>query len=698
MPATVPTHLSASLAMQFIQSQGWNWQEASDGQVQVENCYFCKKDGYHWYFATDGNRDGLHMCHHCGKSGNLRKLKEEMGLRVAGVDSRGEWAKGEKKIDALPDVEACHATLLGDADALDYLINTRGFTMEIIERQRLGLKEKHFFRVCGEVRALVIPYLVNGNCVYAKYRTLPPSPKDFNSPTGWEAPLYNGSYLTDGIHEITFVEGEADAIALMSNGVDTVCGVPGANMKKAEWIEALDRIAPEKVFILYDNDKVGMKAAQQLASRIGYDKCLRLVLPAFTVTVQESDCKLCGEDGKVVAGKLMGHDCDHKRQGKDVNEWFTLGGGSKEAFELLKEHAALFDVTGVTGPSDALDELEAELDKKTSLAPTYQPPWKPLANLVGWEDGDVIDIVAPEKIGKTTFGMNIMEHVVDQYNEDGLIVCLEMSQARLARKWVCMVTGTDDSIPKTDEESVRKLAELKAAIVTARARAANRTADLYFAYPQIKEPEDVYKLIRDCVRRYGVKWVMFDNIQLLCDNTLKNPAHRTIHLSQISKQFAKLAKDYGIKLIRILQPKRISQGNIVTTDDIDGSSQIAKDCDCAITLHRARVGEIKKAEWENSGYMETEQSFDPKMLVTVGLSRYSCGGSCTLEFDGKTSQVREFNTAVQSRMVAAAPAAQDPYALPTEKVLGRARAAEFLAGPPVELKPDMPAVPDEIII
>ena len=40
---------------------------------------------------------------------------------------------------------------------------------------------------------------------------------------------------------------------------------------------------------------------------------------------------------------------------------------------------------------------------------------------------------------------------------------------------------------------------------------------------------------------------MLDNIQRLCDDTLRNQAHRTVHLSQISKQLAKIAKDYKVK-------------------------------------------------------------------------------------------------------------------------------------------------------
>jgi len=483
------------------------------------------------------------------------------------VDSRKEWAgnaTGDKP-DSLPDVDACHAALLGDPEAMDYLLKVRGFTQEIIYRQKLGLKEKVWFREAGESKALVIPYLVEGNIVYAKFRTLPPKPKDFVSPSGWEAPLYNGEILREGLNEVVFVEGEADALSCMSHGISYVVGVPGANVKKALWIEHLDKIAPKKIYILYDNDKAGKKGAQELASRIGIEKCYKIVLPSFLVPLG--------------GGEL--------RAGKDINEWFLYGGGTLEKFEELKQSAELFDVTGVSSSKDALTQLEDELNGKTDLAPSYVFQWPELNKLIGLEDGDILDIVAPEKVGKTTMGMNIMDHMVGQYGEDGLIVCLEMTQARLARKWVALVTGFEDVLTEPGTpESKAKLEELKAACVTARSVQQSRGADLYFAYPMQwqDDPESVFKLIKDCIRRYGVKWVMFDNLQKFCDESLKSQGHRTIYLSQLSKKFASIAKDYKIKLIRILQPKRIEKGATISTNDVDGSSQVAKDCDGMITL------------------------------------------------------------------------------------------------------------------
>lgn len=616
MTQPMPVGLERSGAMKLIISQGWNFNPPSGGQVAVENCIFCGKGDFKLYIAVsdpeEGTRDGLYFCHKCQATGNLRTLQEKLGLRIAGVDSRAEWAGKKEKQDDLPDATLCHAALLSDSDAMDYLINVRGFTKEIIERQKLGFKDKVYFHKAGETRALVIPYLsIEGNVTFAKYRTLPPAEKDFTCPSGYEAGLYNAPALSDDCTEIIFVEGEADCLSLLSHGIENVVGVPGAGVKKHAWIEAVDRINPT-VYILFDNDQAGSKGAQELASRIGIEKCLKIVLP---------------------------------KEHKDINEFFQSG-GTTEQFEELKKHAVLFDVTGVVGTGNALQQLEDELNGKIDLAPTYITPWSELNKLVGFENGDVIDIVAPEKVGKTTFGLNLLDHMVKTYGEDGLLICLEMTQARLARKWVSLVTGFEDKIttPGTPEAK-EKLEELKKCVAKAKETQQGRAADLYFCYPQaVSSPEDVFKLMRDCIRRYDVKWIMLDNVQRLCDDTLKNMGHRTVHLSQISKQLAKIAKDYRVKMVRILQPKRIERGQIITTNDVDGSSQVAKDCDSMLTMWRSVVGEMKKSEYDEQsvGFAETDVSFDPKTKITVGLSRYSAGGSCYVYCDGARSQFRSY--------------------------------------------------------
>ena len=635
--SNIPEQFQGSPALQFIQSQGWNFKVVSDKQVVLNKCPHkeCGKED-HCYMEIHGandeqkNRDGLYLCQRCGKSGNLYALKQYLGLVIPGVSSQKDWAGAEKKIDPLPDTEACHTALLADDDAIDYLCNIRGFSLNIVKQQKLGLTT-HYFKTTGDVRALVYPYLVNGNTVWAHFRTLPDPkdlkkvPKDFAAPKGWDSTLYNGEVLKEGLKDVILVEGEPNCISAMDHGINNICGVPGANIKKAEWIETLDKLELEKIYVLYDKDKTGQTAAQTIASRIGIEKCYKIVLPDFEVTA---------EDGEI-------------RKGKDLNEWFQVGGGSKELLEELISSATLFDVDGVSSATDALDEFTEELDGKGA---GQKYVWPLISDLIQFDEGDCIDILAEEKIGKTKFGMNLIEYMVDTYGDDGIIICAEMTRAKMARSWISHKAHVQDNLPKTPEEAAQLTQLFKEAIPGVKAMAANREGTLYFCYPRFTTMDEIYKLMIDVIRRYGVKWIMLDNLQLMCDLT-KGTRNRTEWLSEISKRTAHIGKDNHVQVVRLLQPHRVGENNLTSVSSVDGASQIAKDSDGMLILNRLRIGGIDKNTLKTGAFVESNITFAPETLVTCAISRYSAGGETQVWFDGATSTFSKLNVGkVQSML------------------------------------------------
>jgi RecA/RadA recombinase len=642
----LPEEYKTSRALQFVQQQGWTWRPVSPPKIELETCPHCSHDGWHAYmevYAKDdpeASRDGLHGCVRCNKGGGLRSLKEKLGIELAGVSSGKDWAGQSKEAEGIIDTDALHTALMADEDALAYLMEVRGFSLEIIQEQKLGLKDKHFFRETGEVRALVYPYLVNGNTVWWHYRTLPSMPiesnkipKAFSSPTGWDATLYNGGILLPGLTDLTMFEGEPDTIAALDHGLQNVVGVPGANIKKAAWIDTIDKLGLDHIYICYDNDKVGQRAAQALATRIGIERCYKLLLPAFTVEVE---------------GVM--------RPGKDINEWFLHGGGTLELFEQLKLSAPLFDVEGVADSGDALQQLEDELLGKGSILPKYQFPWDGVNKYLGLEDGDVLDVLAPEKVGKTTWAMNLLEHMVNTYEDDGVFICLEMTVARQVRKWlahVAQIADTNTGLTPEEAEALRD--EFLTKIPIVKAKVAGREGQIYFCYPQYKTMEELYNIMRQIIRRYGVKWIVFDNIQRAADTTsTAKGGNRTEHLSQISKVLSQMAKDHNVNMVRILQPNRIGKGQIVSSDNVDGSSQIAKDCDAMIVLHRNKIESLSTEQFQTVGFVEEEASFSNEMLCKVALTRYSGGGVTTLMYDGPRSTVNEMGKEHKSKLMAEA--------------------------------------------
>lgn len=626
--------MQGSPALQLVISQGWGYKVVNTNQIVLDKCPFCGKEN-HFYMEVHGpnseqkNRSGLYMCQRCAKSGNLYSLRQHLGLAIEGVSSQKDWAESEKKIDKLCDTEACHLALLEDEAAIDYLMNVRGFSLDIIKKQKIGLT-KHYFKSTGEVRALVFPYLLNGNTIWEHYRTLPDPndlkkvPKDFASPRGWDSTLYNIEALQTATTDIILVEGEANCIAALDHGITNICGVPGANIKKMEWLDKMENIG--KVFIAYDKDKVGQKAAQVLASRIGIERCYKITLPDFEVVTEAGE----------------------SRKGKDLNEWFRVGGGTPEAFEELKKGATLFDVDGVSSAADALDEFAEELEGKGA---GQKYVWPLISEIVQFDDGDCIDILAEEKIGKTTFGMNLIEYMVDTYGDDGIIICAEMTKAKLARKWVSHKAQIADNLPKTPEEGIQLTQLFKLAIPDVKKMAANRQGTLYLCCPKFTTMDDIYKLIIDCIRRYGVKWIMLDNIQRFCDLTIGNK-NRTQWLSEISKRTSQIGKDYSVQMVRILQPNRVAENKLTAIQNTDGASHIAKDCDCTLILNRNRVGGINKETFAAGGYVESHVTYSPEMLVTCAISRYSAGGETQVWYDGATSTIAKLNEGKIKSMMA----------------------------------------------
>lgn len=600
-----------SQSTKYFKEKGWVYQ--TSGDQLVTDCPICGKPGHFYMGVGDKFVDGKNVgpcwdCKVCGRTGNLKSLRKELGDPIHGLVSMQDAQTPHEPRRPMPDIDEHHNALLAHQEALDYLVCERGYTMDVIERMKLGLWWGRAKDIPQECWWITYPYVNGGKYVYCKMRTLPPTEKAFHGATGRENPLYNQDVIHPDTGELFMVEGEADCLSMLSQGYASTLGVPGANMKKAVWVDKLDvwwasrEGKTRRIYVLYDNDKVGQEAAAEITKRIGIDRVLLIRLPEFT--------KAGGTPGK------------------DINEYF-LAGHSREDFEALRTAAKPLQIKGVMDIMSALDVLDGILEKRGNLNPTFDTPWPPLNKLVGGEAGDVIGIMAEGKVGKTTFAMNWVDYFVGVKNIDSMILCFEMTQERLARKWASYVTKTPDS--PTGSQFTRETIQLARTIIT------NRTADLVLGYCSAQKTEEVFDLIRQAVRRYGIKVLVLDNLHLM----IRSIQHQTQEISVLTKRIKDLAIELGILVLLVIQPKRVEKDEIVAARHASGSAAIEKDVDAMICLHRNRDGIIKASEFQ--GAIEQDQNFLPYMLVRVDLSRYSPGGVITLYMDGATSTVRVMN-------------------------------------------------------
>lgn len=584
---------------ELVTLQGWGHRPSGANQIAVQTCPLCQAT---WKFFMN-EESGLWDCKSCSTSGNLYQLRERLGIITDSiVVSVKDAASKSSPLQPLPDLKGMHKRLLEDpayGDVLDYLIAERQFSMAVIEKMMLGAD------AWQDKRWYMIPYInASGTITYFKGRSLPVpgEKKAFRSPAGREAGLYNDSCIHTGMDELVIVEGEADCLSLLSQGYETVVAVPGASVKKTTWIDKIDQACPKTVYLCYDTDKPGQENALAMAKKVGLNRVRNIVLPAFSRA-----------DGS---------------PGKDLNEWFCAGNTVSD-FSALQATAKAFDVDGVQNVARVLEELREDIEGRGTTA-KYSTPWPSLNERAGgFEDGDLIGWMAQAKVGKSTAALNLLHYYAQVEGYCSFMYCQEMPPKRLVRKWVSHVTQTDDS-PGNSKITVESVA-------TALEIARGMKSDILFGFTPSRKMEDVFDTIRQTVRRYGVQVVCFDNLQMMV-GSLEHSAQET---SKITKGFKSLAMELGILIHLIIQPNRVAEGQIVAARNAMGSSAIEKDVDMMICLHRNRVGKITEKDF--TGFMETNDNFEPYLLARVDLARYAPGGVCTLFMDGSTSTIREFS-------------------------------------------------------
>ena len=521
------------------------------------------------------------------------------------------------KKEAIPDIEQAHAWLLENDALMNFLNDDRGWSSETVKKMKLGLGVRYIRDEDQEVPCLMYPYFGGNVCTFVKYRTLPPHEKNFAALSGYEAPLYNQNAITRGMPYLVCVEGEADCLSLIELGVEGVVGVPGAKVATASWHKMLD--LPEKIYLLFDNDEAGQAGARAFAERFGVEKFLNIVLPEVDLLEPIED----------------------RTKAKDITEWLQTG-KTKEDFESLLKSAAPFDIEGVSGLDDSLEELAKDMLERGSNAPKYDSPWPSLNQRFGGaEDGYLTIISAPMKTGKTSAALNWADYLASNKNATVFFECLEMNSKQLSRKWASYITRTDDTPGRSlmTPEVIRQAQEV----------ARSREHDLLFGFPIVTTVDAEFERIKTVVRRYGIKVLVFDNLQLFGDLLMsrgKVEANRDAFLSQISKRFKAIAMELKIWVILIAQTKRLEEGGVAGTNSLEGTGKAGNDCDSMLIMNRTKVADVRKTDELRAmgGVLETNDSLEPELYILNGLNRFSGGGWVTLYIEGAISLIRERTT------------------------------------------------------
>ncbi len=257
----------------------------------------------------------------CPQCSHERKKKTGKCLSVnldSGVfNCKNCYWKGalNKKVYVLPKWE--NKTVLSDS-LVEWFLH-RNIGQDVIMEMKITQGSIFMPQVNQTVGCLCFNYFREGHLINVKYRD---RNKNFRLHKDAELILYNLDGIT-GQKEIFITEGECDALVMIQAGFKNTCSVPnGANPKNNNlqymdscWM-AFDQA--ESVYIMTDNDGPGNQLADELARRIGPERCYRI-----------------------------------RHEYKDVND--ALNDGQKITREWLMGNATFYPIVGVQTANDFWD-------------------------------------------------------------------------------------------------------------------------------------------------------------------------------------------------------------------------------------------------------------------------------------------------------------------------------------------------------
>lgn len=311
-------------------------------------------------------KTGLWKCHACGEGGDILQFHmkfhkcdfkaalQELAaftssvipLRRADTLQRKDGAPEEETGPepapiALEEVEKAHIALVGNAKAIAFLKEKRGWTLETIKRFRLGYHKR---------RVLIPIFDRQGQCVnIRRYSPSGEEPKMLHYAKGYgKARFWPIDHLY--LPEVVLFEGEPDTILACQLGLPGLTQTAGAETFKREWADLFEG---KYVYICYDMDEAGRKGARKAAGIIAK--------AAESVRIIELPVK--GEKSE-----------------KDFTDWVLKCGGTAEKFRELMAQAAVFEP-----PTDeAADDQEVPIEEQINALPPdidweeHQAAWKRL--------------------------------------------------------------------------------------------------------------------------------------------------------------------------------------------------------------------------------------------------------------------------------------------------------------------------------
>lgn len=431
-------------------------------------------------------------------------------------------------------------------------------------------------------------YFRNEKLVNIKFRS---AAKEFRMSSGAELIFY-GLDLIEGFKECIICEGEFDALSFYEAGCFSVVSVPNGASKGSQKLEYLDNCwkyfeDKEKIILATDNDLPGLSLREELARRLGKEKCFILSYP--------EGCK----DANDILIKL----------GKE-----SLLEAVKDAFEYPLE-----GISQVQDFEDKVDDLYINGLKKGETAgfPDFD-------KLISFRPGELTVITGIPGSGKSEFTDQVIMKLAFKGWKWGMFSAenqpAELHVAKLAEKYIGKsFYGSNEDYRMTPDE----LGKAKYFI------------NEHFYFVNIEENnltlDALLQKLKELVTRKGINGFLMDPWNYV-EHKIPTGYTETQYISEALTKVCRAAKVLNVHIFLVAHPTKIKkdkEGNfeIPTLYDIAGSANWFNKADNGMCVYR---------DFQNNAVSVYIQKIRFKNVGKIGSARFEWD-----KFTGRYNELSE---------------------------------------------------------
>ncbi len=235
----------------------------------------------------------------------------------------------------------------------------------------------------------------------------------------------------------------------------------------------------------------------------------------------------------------------------------------------------------------------------------------------GLQRGDLVIVAGRPSMGKTSFAMNLVEHICIRDKQPTAVFSMEMPGEQLAVRMISSLGRVDQKRLRTGD-----LQESDWPRVTSSVSIMSE-APLFIDDTPALSPAELRARSRRLQREHGLDLIVVDYLQLMqVPGTSEN---RTTEISEISRGLKALAKELNVPVIALSQLNRSLEqrpNKRPMMSDLRESGSIEQDADVIVFIYR---DEVYNKETDRKGVAE----------VIIGKQRNGPIGTCETAFLGQ---------------------------------------------------------------